>query len=278
MCVHGAFGNNYKDVFKLSLQSRDDPWWVDCVPCIDFQPTGPHPLLRLTAWCASASEGLLLRGWWYSFPKCTKWSNKYHLNSSFQLNNRRTSCRSFKNMFSAILCSLSLPVFPAPPGQGAQPSILLTWYVVFHYFKSLFSSSSVSQTQLPLLGPTYNIPTLRGLQYFSLKKFLALFALFLGLLHRLHDSARISKVCHQPRLERVTPSAGNAVMLGCQHVCHPFPPAHLTAMPKWIPKSASQTPSAKCPQVSAVVKSPLLICFAIKMLWDGHPFRKGVHD
>lgn len=31
-CVYGAFWSDSRDIFQLPLQSRGDPWWVDCVP------------------------------------------------------------------------------------------------------------------------------------------------------------------------------------------------------------------------------------------------------
>lgn len=53
--------------------------------------------------------------------------------------------------------------------------------------------------QFPLLGPTNNIPTLRGLQYSFLKTF-ELFWLCFHLLHSHYDSARISNCVTSPGL------------------------------------------------------------------------------
>ena len=113
-CVYGAFGNSSKNIFKLPLRWWDGCWWVT-----DSQPTGLHPLLRLTAWCGLGIRELHCCGVDGAVVNSAQNDPINHFGLSFQLSNPRTSCRSFKKMFSVMLRSLSSPVLPAW-GRGAH--------------------------------------------------------------------------------------------------------------------------------------------------------------
>ena len=112
--------------------------WLLIIWVTDSQPTGLHPLLCLTAWCGLGIRelhGCRVDG---AVVHSAQNDPINHFGLSFQLSNPRTSCRSFKKMFSVMLCLLSSPVLPAW-GRVAHSPTLLTRCIV--YCKCTFLSS-----------------------------------------------------------------------------------------------------------------------------------------